>query len=274
MLAAGPTTSVECFPPRTPEGIEQLDRCLAELAPVGLDFVSITYGAGGTTRDLTRNLVVGVDGRQPYPVMPHLTCIGHTRAELAELLDDYIDHGIDNVLALAGDPPADGSPAAGDFAYAVELIELIRERGDVSVGVAAFPEGHPRSATIAEDRARLAEKLEAADFGITQFFFDADDYLRMVDDLAGLGSSTPVLPGIVIVSSPATIRRFAQMNGAKFPEDLAGRIDDAEGADRQRIVVDAAVALCERLRSAGVPGLHFYGLNRSEIVLEILDAIN
>lgn len=270
LLAAGATRSVEFFPPKTPEGLIQLEATIDELSPLGLSFVSVTYGAGGSTRDLTRDIVVGIEKAQTYPAMPHLTCVGHSTAELSELLDDYVSHGIENILALAGDPPADGSPAEGDFSFASELIELIRSKGDTSIGVAAFPEGHPRSTTLAEDRRRLAEKLEMADFGITQFFFDADDYFRMVDDLAALGCDTPVIPGVQPLANPGAVRRFALMNAATFPEELAAVVDAAEGSDRDRIVIDAATELAARLIEGGAPGLHFYCMNRAPIVLGVL----
>ena len=273
LIAAGPVRSVEFFPPRTPEGLVTLQRTIDELSAVDLSFVSVTYGAGGSTRDLTRDIVVGIEESHPFPAMPHLTCIGHTKDELTDLLEDYGRHGIENVLALAGDPPADGSPAVGDFTYASELVEMVRGRGDMSIGVAAFPEGHPRSASIEEDRRQLARKLEAADFGITQFFFDADHYLRMIDELDALGCRVPVLPGVMPMANPATIRRFSAINGVEFPEDFAAVVDGASEADRHAIVVDAAVAMSARLLEAGVPGLHFYCLNRSEIVLDVLAAL-
>src|SRR5215218_8003002 len=150
LLRAGPTRSVEFFPPKTPEGRAQLDRTLDALAPADLSFVSVTYGAGGSTREVTRDIVVGINDAWSFPAMPHLTCIGHTRDELAELLDDYVAAGITNVLALAG-----------DLTYASELVELVRDRGDLAIGVAAFPEHHPRSAGRDDDRQHLAAKLEA-----------------------------------------------------------------------------------------------------------------
>ena len=273
LIAAGPTVSFEFFPPKTDEGRTQLGRCLDELAVVDPSFVSVTYGAGGTDRDLTRDLVVEINGKRDYPAMPHLTCIGHTRADLEAMLDDYARSGIHNILALAGDPPADGSPAAGDFTYASELVELVRSRGDFSVAVAAFPEGHPRSATLAEDRRRLADKLALADVGITQFFFRAGDYFSMVDDLARLGCDTPVLPGIMPMLNPEVIRRFATMNGAYFPDELAAKVSDAAAEDRITIAVEAAVALSDELVAGGVPGLHLYCLNRSSAVLAILGSL-
>jgi methylenetetrahydrofolate reductase (NADPH) len=274
LLRAGPTRSVEFFPPKTPEGRAQLDRTLDALAPADLSFVSVTYGAGGSTREVTRDIVVGINDAWAFPAMPHLTCIGHTRGELAELLDDYVAAGITNVLALAGDPPADGSPAVGDFTYASELVELVRERGDLAIGVAAFPEHHPRSSGRDDDRRHLAAKLEVADFGITQFFYDADDYFRMVDELAAIGCTTPVLPGIMPMTNPTSIRRFAAMNGARFPEELATKIDAAVSDDeRLAIVVDSTVELCEQLIAGGVPGLHFYCLNRPEATLGVVEAL-
>jgi methylenetetrahydrofolate reductase (NADPH) len=275
LLRAGPTRSVEFFPPKTPEGRAQLDRTLDALGPVDLSFVSVTYGAGGSTREVTRDIVVGINDAWAFPAMPHLTCIGHTRPELAELLDDYVAAGITNVLALAGDPPADGSPAVGDFTYASELVELVRDRGDLAIGVAAFPEHHPRSVGRDDDRRHLAAKLDAADFGITQFFYDADDYFRMVDELAAIGCTTPVLPGIMPMTNPTSIRRFAAMNGARFPEALAAKVDAATTDDeRLSVVVDSTVELCERLVAGGVPGLHFYCLNRPEATLGVIEALN
>lgn len=273
LLAGGPTVSFEFFPPKTDDGRAQLARCVDELAVVEPTFVSVTYGAGGTTRDDTRDLVVEIDQQRAFPAMPHLTCIGHTRDELTELIGDYRAAGIENVLALAGDPPADGSDAGGDFTYASELVELVRSFGDLSVAVAAFPEGHPRSERLPDDRRRLAEKLEAADFGITQFFFDSGAYLRMRDDLAALGCTRPVLPGIMPMLNPAVIRRFAAMNGARFPEELALAVAEASETDAPRVAAEAAATLCAELLAEGVPGLHLYCLNRSAVALDILDRL-
>lgn len=273
LIADSFTISFEFFPPRTDEGVAQLEATMSELAAASPSFVSVTYGAGGSTRDLTHDLVVAVNRTSGFPAMPHLTCMGHTRAELERMVDEYAGAGVRNILALAGDPPADGSPAGGDFRYASELVDLIRSRGDFSVAVAAFPEGHPRAATLAADRRHLAAKLEAADFGITQFFFSADDYFRMVDDLAALGCDKPVLPGVMPLLNPAVIRRFATMNGAWFPEDLAAKVDAASPDDRLRIAVDAAVELTGRLLERGVPGVHIYGLNRSAAALATLEGV-
>ena len=272
LLAArsGPALSVEFFPPKTEAGEAQFRRTIEDLSVLALTFISVTYGAGGSTRDRTRDLVVELNASRPYPVMAHLTCIGHTRAELEELLEDYDRNGVHNILALAGDPPADGSPATGDFAYASELVELVRARGEhFCVAVAVHPELHPRSRSREEDRRHLATKLAAADFGVSQFFFDPAHYFSMVEDLDGLGCTTPVLPGIMPMANPEGVRRMSKMAGATFPEELAARVDAAEGEDRQKIIVEAAAELCQALLDGGAPGLHLYGLNRSEVVLAL-----
>lgn len=274
LLAAGPTLSVEFFPPRTDEGVAQLRATVAELEPADLSFVSVTYGAGGSTRELTRDLVVGLEAEQPYPAMAHLTCVGHAKAQLDDLLDDYAANGVHNLLALFGDPPADGSDPGGDFEHAIDLVQLVRSHPmPMSVAVAAHPEGHPRSPDLATDRKFLATKLQAADLGITQFFFDADDYFRMVDDLAALGCDTPVLPGVMPLANPTSIKRFADMAGARFPEELAARVEAAEGDDRHRIVVDAVSRLSQQLLDGGAPGLHLYCLNRSAVVLDVVEQL-
>lgn len=276
LLAAGRTLSFEFFPPKTDEAERQLEKAIHELAPLRPSFVSVTYGAGGSTRDRTRDIVVEINSTQPFPAMPHLTCSGHTRSEICSLLDEYAQAGIHNILALAGDPPADGSDPGGDFTYAIELVETVREHaGDFSIGVAAHPELHPRSAgDRAADRRFLAAKLAAADFAIAQFFFEADDYLRMVDELAALGSTTPILPGVMPPSatSLAGLKRMAGMNGSVIPAALLDRLEAAEGDKdaRRAIGVEVATELSQRLLDGGAPGLHLYPLNRSELVMRIV----
>jgi methylenetetrahydrofolate reductase (NADPH) len=279
LLAAGRTLSFEFFPPKTDEAERQLEKTIHELATLRPSFVSVTYGAGGSTRDRTRDIVVDVNRTQPFPAMAHLTCSGHTRAEITGLLDEYAEAGVRNILALAGDPPADGSDPGGDFSYATELVELVRAHpGDFSIGVAAHPELHPRSeGDRAADRRFLAAKLAAADFGVTQFFFEADDYLRMVDELDALGCSVPVLPGIMPPggSSLAGLKRMATMNGSVIPAALLDRLEaSADDADALRdIGVEVATDLAQRLLDAGAPGLHLYALNRSASVLRIVEAL-
>jgi methylenetetrahydrofolate reductase (NADPH) len=264
LLAAGRTLSFEFFPPKTDAGVRALYAVIDELAMFEPAFVSVTYGAGGSTKDRTRDIVLEVNEHRPFPCMPHLTCMSHTKAEVVELLQDYLAHGIDNVLALAGDPPADGTPPAGEFRYALELVELVREQGHFSIGVAAFPEVHPRSLDRFADRRFLAEKLLAADFGITQFFFDVDDYRRMIDELDALGCNTPVIPGIMPPTTPASVRRFAAMNGSRTPDEVLDRIDAADEADAMLLAVEVATELCRELLDAGAPGIHLYALNKAE----------
>ncbi|MCB0989028.1 MAG: methylenetetrahydrofolate reductase, partial [Acidimicrobiales bacterium] len=229
LLAAGPTWSFEFFPPKTSEGMVSLIDTVEELSELKPDFVSVTYGAGGTTRSTTRDLVVKINQERAYPAMPHLTCVGHTRAELVSLLEDYRASGIHNVLALAGDPPADGSPAVGDFTYASELVELVHEVDHFTVAVAAFPELHPRSVDRAEDRRHLAAKLATADFGMTQFFWDVDHYRIMVEELVEAGSTTPVLPGVMPFVNVAGTRRMSAMNNTAIPTWLEERLDAVDG---------------------------------------------
>jgi len=277
LLAAGRTLSFEFFPPKSDEAQRQLEKTIHELAPLRPSFVSVTYGAGGSTRDRTRDIVVDVNRTQPFPAMAHLTCSGHTHAQVIELLDEYAAAGVHNILALAGDPPADGSDPGGEFTYAAELVALVRDHpGDFSVGVAAHPELHPRSVgDRASDRRHLAAKLAEADFGITQFFFVADDYLRMVDELDQLGCTTPVLPGIMPAVNVAGLVRMATMNGSVVPADLLARLEAvADDPDAVRdIGVEVATDLAARLLDAGAPGLHLYALNRSASVLRIVDAL-
>ncbi len=275
LLAGGRTFSFEFFPPKTDEAERQLEKALHELEPLRPSFVSVTYGAGGSTRERTRDIVLRINRDTSMTAMAHLTCAGHTRDELADIVTGYRDNGVDNILALAGDPPAttgDGPAPAGDFRFAAELVELVRSLGDFSVGVAAHPELHPRSAgDRAADRDHLAAKLRLADFGITQFFFRAGDYLAMMDDLAERGVDTPVIPGIMPVTNAGQIQRFAQMAGAEFPPDLAARIEAVGDRPEEvrRVGVEVATDLCRDLLAAGVPGLHFYTLNRSTATREI-----
>ena len=269
LLHLGRTWSFEFFPPKTPDGEREFSRAVGELSQLEPSYVSVTYGALGGVRHLTRDVVLRVNAEHDYPAMPHLTCVGHTRAELAELLGTYRDGGVENVLALAGDPTDDGRE--GDFRYATELVELIRETGDFSVGVAAFPEGHPRSSDLAADRARLAEKLALADFGLTQFFFDVDRYRALVDDLDALGCDTPVIPGVMPFVSVAGTRRMAAMNGTIIPSALADRMDAvADDPDATRALgVTVATELVERLLELDVPGVHLYAMNRAQSIREI-----
>jgi len=271
LLKSGRTWSFEFFPPKTPHGEELFNSAVDELSGLSPSYVSVTYGALGGVRHLTRDVVLRVNRDHDFPAMPHLTCMGHTRAEIVDLLETYRTGGVDNILALAGDPPADGSTPSGDFRYATELVELIRDTGDFAVGVAAFPESHPRSPDRAADRMRLAEKLALADFGLTQFFFDVRHYARMMDELGELGVETPVIPGVMPFTSVAGTRRMAAMNGTEIPTDLARRMDavaDDPEATR-RLGVDTATEIVSQLLDMDVPGIHLYAMNRAASIQEI-----
>jgi methylenetetrahydrofolate reductase (NADPH) len=271
LLGQGRCFSFEFFPPKTDEAEAQLQRTLLELAPLRPSFVSITYGAGGTTRERTHDLVVDILRSTAMTPMAHLCCAGHREDELRAILGHYRDEGVENILALRGDPPAELNLPPGDFAHAVELVELARELGSFSVGVAAHPEGHPASPDLASDRRHLAAKLTAADFAVTQFFFRLEDYLRLVDDLRDLGVDRPVLPGIMPVTNLSQVTRFAALSGAEFPAEFAARLEAVaeDPAEVRRIGVEVASELCRALLEAGAPGLHFYTLNRSPATREI-----
>jgi methylenetetrahydrofolate reductase (NADPH) len=272
LLSAGPTVSFEFFPPRTEEAAATLRTTIAELAPLEPSFVSVTYGAGGSTRDLTHRLVVDLlaDGINP---VAHLTAVEHTVGDLTSIVAGYRDAGVRNVLALRGDAPNGVAEPMRALEHAIDLVHLVRTTAgdDASIGVAAHPEGHPEARSLAEDRRHLAAKLEAADFAVTQFFFAAEDYLRLVDDLAALGCTRPVLPGIMPVTNLAQIERFAALSGATFPVALAERLHDvaADPAAVRAVGVEVATDLCAELMDAGAPGLHFYTLNRSTATREI-----
>ena len=266
LLATRPTLSFEFFPPKTEEAERALDKTVEELAELRPEFVSVTYGALGSTRDRTKDIVIRINREQAFPAMAHLTCVGHSRADIDALLDEYAASGVENILALGGDPPADGTDPGGDFAYAIDLVRVVRDHpAGFSIGVAAHPELHPRSTDRGEDRRHLAEKLELADFGVTQFFFELDPYLRMVDELAELGCDKPVLPGIMPVISVAGVERMAAMNRTTIPEPVRERLHKAEDDPDEvaRIGVDVATELGAALLAEDAPGLHLYALNRS-----------
>jgi methylenetetrahydrofolate reductase (NADPH) len=267
-----PTLSFEFFPPKSDEAERALEKVVDDLAELRPSFVSVTYGAGGSTRERTRDVVVRINRDHSFPAMAHLTCVGHTRAAIGALLDEYAANGVENILALGGDPPADGSDPGGDFAHATDLVEVVRAHpAGFSIGVAAHPELHPRSGSREEDRHRLADKLAMADFGLTQFFFDVDPYLRMIDELSELGCDTPVVPGIMPVISVPGVRRMAGMNGTLIPAPLLDRLLAAEDDPEEvaSIGVEAATELGAALLAEDVPGLHLYAMNRSESVRAI-----
>jgi methylenetetrahydrofolate reductase (NADPH) len=269
LLAAGRTFSFEFFPPKTDAEQAALVKALQDLQPLGPSFVSVTYRGGRSSRQRTYDLVVGMLRTTSLLPMAHLICVAHTRLELAEILVDLRKAGVENLMALGGDPPTDPDAGEGELEHAADLVQLARAIGGFSIGVAAHPAGHPRSPTMGSDRRHLARKLEMADFAITQFFFEAREYFSLVEDLARLGNSKPVVPGIMPVTSLSSIPRMAQM-GAAVPDALAERLTAAaEPESVRRTGVEAATILCEELLDMGAPGLHFYTLNRSLATREI-----
>ncbi len=276
LISRGRTRSFEFFPPKTDEESATLARTLSDLEPLDPSFVSVTYRGGAASRQRTFDLVTSIQARGHLTVMAHIICVGHRRAEMVELLERYRDAGVENLMALGGDPPEDPRDAPSDFSYALELVELAREVGPFSVGVGAHPLGHPRSPDLATDRRHLAEKLRAADFAVTQFFFAAEEWRRLVEELGELGVTKAVLPGIMPVTSLSSVPRMALM-GAPVPASLASRLEAASARGGPAAVraegVAAARELCEELLESGAPGLHFYTLNRSTATREIHESL-
>jgi methylenetetrahydrofolate reductase (NADPH) len=273
LLGRPHTVSIELWPPRTPKAEAHLEAAIAELEPLRPLFTSITYGAGGSTRERTHELVVRLQEEGKTVPMAHLVCAAHSRAELREILERYAANGVENILALRGDPPleSEGDLPAGELTYAAELVELAKEVADFCVAVAAHPNGHPDSPDRDSDLDYLARKLGLADFAITQFLFSADDYLRLVDDLAEQGCGKPILPGVMPITNPRTVMRMAEMAGAPVPAGVIERValggDDP--AEVRRIGVGIATELCGDLLAAGAPGLHFYTMNQSAATIEV-----
>lgn len=271
LLAQGLCRSFEFFPPKTDDESAVLQETIADLKDLNPSFVSVTYRGGRESRQRTFDLVSSIEHNTGIPAMAHLICVGHRRDEMREILSNYVDDGIENIMALGGDIPTDPALQGGDFAHALELVELARSVGEFSIGVAAHPLGHPRSPDLASDRRYLAEKLRAADFAVTQFFFEVGEWERLVADLADLGVTKPVVPGIMPVTTLSGAQRMAEM-GAAVPgwllERLSAVSDQGAGAVRREGIA-AATELCEQLVAAEAPGLHFYTLNRSTATREI-----
>jgi methylenetetrahydrofolate reductase (NADPH) len=276
LLAKGPTYSFEFFPPKSDAEQATLVRTLRELEPLGPSFVSVTYRGGRQSRQRTYDLVTGMLRTTTLVPMAHLICVAHTRLELAEILVAYRRAGVENLMALGGDPPTDPEDGPGELRHAHELVALARAIGGFSVGVAAHPAGHPASADLRSDRDFTAEKLRLADFAVTQFFFEFDEYRGLVADLEARGVTKPVLPGIMPVESLKSVPRLAQMGGA-VPAWAVARLEAADrsgGAEAvRREGIAMATELCQALLDAGAPGLHFYTLNRSSATREIYAAL-
>lgn len=265
--------SIELWPARSEISQQRLDQSLTEFASLNPSFVSITYGAAGSTRKRTHELVVRLKNETSMVPMAHLTCASQSKKELIDILLRYKQAGIDNILAIHGDPPlnSDTNLQEGELHHAVELVELARSIGGFNVAVAAHPEGHPSSSDIKIDRFYLAKKLKQADFGITQFFFDKNLYLDLLQDLDDLGVKTPVLPGIMPITRLSAIYKMAELSGTEVPQVLRHRLEKVQDKpdEIRRIGIEVATQLGQDLLSQGVPGLHFYTMNDARVTKEI-----
>ena len=277
LIAAGRQSfSFEFFPPKDEQGTVQLWRALRELEGLRPTFVSVTYGAGGTTRDRTVGITHRIARETTMVPMAHLTCVGHSRDELRSVIGAYADAGIRNVLVLRGDPPdGPGTPwtaTPGGLTYASELVALVRSLGSFSVGVAAFPEGHREAACLEDDVRVLRAKQDAgAEFAITDMFFRASDYFGLLERAEAAGVDIPILPGIMPITNLGQVRRMAELSGREVPAEVVARVSRHEGDPEavRRSGIEVASELCETLLGEGAPGLHFYTLNRSKATREI-----
>ena len=268
--------SCEFFPPKSLDGEVTLWNTIEKLQPFSPSFVSVTYGAGGSTQDVSLGVTQRIVHETGMPTLAHLTCVGASRAELSAIVDKFAEAGIENILALRGDPTSGpGTPwvtAEGGFTYAIELVEMLSERGGFSIGVAVFPEGHPESSSLDQDARVLADKQRAgADFAVTNLFFSAKHYFDMVDRAAAFGCDMPILPGLMPVTNFNQIARFAALSGAEFPQQLAQKFeaikDDSEAVIN--LGIESTTELAQELIAGGAPGIHLYTLNRSRSTRDI-----
>ncbi len=277
LLARGERSfSFEFFPPKDEAGEQQLWQAITELEPYGPTFVSVTYGAGGTTRDRTVAITERIARETRLLPVAHLTCVGHTTGEITAILDDLSSAGVRHVMALRGDPPAGPgagwTPTEGGLTYADELVALIRERADMHIGVAAFPEGHVDAADLDTDARVLKAKYDAgAEFAVTEMVLRASDYAALVGRAAAVGADFPIIPGIMPILNLRSMERMVELSRRQLPEEITARLtphaDDPARLRAEGIAI--ATELCEALLDAGAPGLHFYTLNRSKATREI-----
>jgi methylenetetrahydrofolate reductase (NADPH) len=269
--------SYEFFPPKTDEQRDTLEKTVGQLKTRQPEYVSMTFGAGGSTLSHTVDAVRGLRDRHALEAAPHLSCMGGSRDEIRALLNDYVSIGLNRIVALRGDLPS-GMASIGDFRYASELVEFIRsETGDhFRIEVACYPEVHPQASDALADLANLKRKIDAgANGAITQYFYNADGYFRFVDSVRKLGVDVPIIPGIMPIANFTQLRRFSDMCGAEIPRWLAKRLS-AYGDDVAAIrdfSADVVAELCQKLVAGGAQGLHFYTLNRAKPTLAVLDRI-
>jgi len=269
--------SFEFYPPKTEEGASNLQVVHSKLAKLNPDFFSVTFGAGGSTRDKTFSTVIDIQARG-IPAAPHLSCVASTKANIRAILKDYQDHGITKIVALRGDLPS-GTMSAGEFRYANELVEFIRqETGEhFQIHVAAYPEVHPQASSGMEDFNNFKRKVAAgANAAITQYFYNAEAYFYFVDTCEKNGITIPIVPGIMPITQYAQLFRFSEMCGADIPRWLRKRLESF-GDDResiQKFGLDVVSSLCQRLLEGGAPGLHFYTMNQAAPTLAILENLH
>lgn len=272
--------SFEFFPPKDEAGEEVLWRSIAELEELRPTFVSVTYGAGGTTRDRTIEITGRIARETSMTPMAHLTCVGHTVEELAEILDSLASAGVSNVLALRGDPA--GGPGTawvstpGGVDYAAELVELVKKRDEFSIGVAVFPEGHRDTTSLDDDVAVMKAKYDAgAEFGVTEMVLRASDYFGLVERSRAAGIDMPIIPGIMPILAIGSMKKMVELSGREMPDEVLARIEPLAG-DPEAVRAEGiriATELCDDLLAGGAPGLHFYTLNRSKATREIYSAL-